>query len=78
MTTRRNDQNTQHSSAIIAGISLLIMTIAAFFSYGYVHNSLVVRGDSASTLKNIQASISLFDLEILGWLVIIILDIIVS
>lgn len=78
MTTHRKYLNIQHSSAIIAGTSLLIMTVAAFFSYGYVHNSLVVSGDSASTLKNIQASVSLFEFEILGWFVIIVADIFVS
>ncbi|WP_445506506.1 DUF4386 domain-containing protein [Niallia sp. 03190] len=78
MTTRSKYLNIQNSSAIIAGTSLLIMTFAAFFSFGYVHNSLVVTGDSASTLKNIQVSVSLFEFEILGWLVIIISDIVVS
>lgn len=78
MTTTSNSINNQRLSAIIAGISLLIMTLAAFFSYGYVHSSLVVSSDPVATFKNIQASRMLFQLEILGWIIIIITDILVS
>lgn len=73
-----NSITKQRSSGIIAGVSLLIMTIVAFFSYGYVHSSLVVNSDSVATLKNIQGSAMLFKFEILGWIVIIIADILVS
>ena len=68
----------QNKPAFIAGLSLLIMTIAAAFSYGYVHSSLIVIGDPLTTLKNIQASRPLFGLEILGWLAIIVTDLLVS
>lgn len=70
-------QSTLTSSAIIAGLSLLMMSIAACFSYGYVHSSFVVHGDALSTLKNIQSSGSLFELAILGWLLIILTDLLV-
>ncbi len=63
---------------MIAGISLILMAIAAFFSYGYVHSSLVINGEPTTTLTNIQESIPLFTFGILGWVVIILLDIIVS
>ncbi|RSK29480.1 DUF4386 domain-containing protein [Bacillus sp. HMF5848] len=68
----------QRKAAVISGIALLIMTIAAFFAQGYVHSSLVVKGDAVTTLENIQASQSLFRLQILGWLIIVITDLIVS
>ncbi|MCF6139181.1 DUF4386 domain-containing protein [Pseudalkalibacillus berkeleyi] len=71
-------KNVQQRAAIIAGVSLLLMAIAAGFSYGYVHNSLVITGDAGATFKNIQASLSLFELGILGWMIIIILDVLVS
>ncbi|WP_432667613.1 DUF4386 domain-containing protein [Wukongibacter baidiensis] len=54
------------------------MTIAAFFSYGYVHSSLIISGDSVATLNKIQASTGLFNAEVLGWLIILITDILVS
>ncbi len=78
MKTLQQDSNQLRKSAVIAGLSLLIMTIAAFFSYGYVHSSLIIGGDSIATLKEIQTSMGLFKAEILGWLIIIITDIVVS
>ncbi|WLR61026.1 DUF4386 domain-containing protein [Guptibacillus hwajinpoensis] len=72
------NQNMQQKAAVFSAIALLIMTFAAFFSQGYVHSSLVIEGDAATTLKNIQASQVLFRLEVLGWLLIIIMDLIAS
>ncbi len=76
-TLNQNADQLRHS-AIIAGISLLIMTIAAFFSYGYVHSSLIISGNPIATLNNLQGSIGLFNAEVLGWLVILVTDILVS
>ncbi|MFS0672577.1 DUF4386 domain-containing protein [Ornithinibacillus sp. 179-J 7C1 HS] len=78
MTNQSNSFNSQHIPAVIAGISLIIMGMAAAFSYGYVHNSLVVSAEAVITLQNIEASLSLFQLGILGWVVIILSDILVS
>jgi len=75
---RTTNQNMQQKAAVFSGIALLVMTVAAIFAQGYVHSSLVVEGDAATTLKNIQASQGLFRLEVLGWLIIIIMDLIVS
>ncbi|WLR57283.1 DUF4386 domain-containing protein [Mesobacillus subterraneus] len=72
------NNNMQRKAAFISGMALLIMTLADFFSQGYVHSSLVVNGDAVTTLENIQGSQSLFRLEILGWLIILIADLIVS
>ncbi|MEK4487381.1 DUF4386 domain-containing protein [Psychrobacillus sp. FSL H8-0484] len=65
-------------AAITSGISLIIMALAAGFSYGYVHGSLVVPGDISTTYHNIASSIMLFKAEIIGWVVILILDVIVA
>ncbi|WP_226655828.1 DUF4386 domain-containing protein [Pseudalkalibacillus hwajinpoensis] len=75
---RTTNQNMQQKAAVVSGVALLVMTIAAFFSQGYVHSSLVVEGDAATTLKNIQASQALFRLEVLGWFIIVIMDLVVS
>ncbi|MFK3960279.1 DUF4386 domain-containing protein [Guptibacillus hwajinpoensis] len=72
------NQNMQQKAAVFSAIALFIMTFAAFFAQGYVHSSLVIEGDAVTTLKNIQASQVLFRLEVLGWLIIIIMDLIVS
>ncbi|WP_226584545.1 DUF4386 domain-containing protein [Halobacillus litoralis] len=68
----------QRQSSLIAGISLLIMTFAAFFSYGYAHSTLIIPEDALETLENIQVFSTLFHYEILSWVLIILLDIIVA
>ncbi len=72
------NQNMQQKAAVFSATALLIMTFVAIFAQGYVHSSLVIEGDAVTTLKNIQASQVLFRLEVLGWLIIIIMDLIVS
>ncbi|BAU27386.1 uncharacterized protein DUF4386 [Aneurinibacillus soli] len=68
----------QRKSALTAGTSLIIMTLAAFFSYGFVHGSLVVQGDASATYNNIVSSNNLFKGEIFGWVIIMITDILVA
>ncbi|TMU85870.1 DUF4386 domain-containing protein [Bacillus sp. BHET2] len=78
MRSNHNQSNIQKKAAIMAGIALFIMTIAAFFSYGFVHSSLVVSGEAITTLTNIQSNTALFRMEIMGWMIIIIADLVVS
>jgi len=78
MVTTGIQQIDQRKPALIAGISLIIMTLASFFSYGYVHACLVVQGDASATFQNIQSSHPLFQAEIFGWVVILICDIVVA
>ncbi|MDZ7849244.1 MAG: hypothetical protein U5L96_22385 [Owenweeksia sp.] len=40
----------QRKAALVAGISLLVMALAAIFSYGLVYQELVIPGDGKSTL----------------------------
>lgn len=68
----------QRKSALTAGISLIIMTLASFFPYGFVHGNLVVQGDASATFYNIVSSNNLFKGEILGWIIIMITDILVA
>lgn len=72
------NQQIQQKAAVYSGVSLLIMTFAAFFAQGYVQSSLVVEGGTSATFENIQSSQLLFRFEILGWLIIIVTDLIVS
>lgn len=67
----------ERKAGLIAGISLVIMAIAAGFSYGYVHNELV--NESAEiTMQNLMNNKLLFLSGLLGWIVIFITDLIVS
>lgn len=65
-------------SALTAGISLIIMALVSFFSYGFVHGSLVVKGAAGVTFNNIVSSGGLFKAEIFGWVLILISDIVVA
>jgi len=78
MVTTGLQRTDQRITALAAGISLIIMTLASFFSYGYVHASLVVQGDASATWHNIMSSNTLFQAEIFGWVIILISDIVVA
>lgn len=78
MVTTHIQRTDQRAAALTAGIALIIMTLASFFSYGYVHASLVLQGDASATFHNIMSSTALFKTEILGWLMILIADIVVA
>ncbi|MBN2774257.1 MAG: DUF4386 domain-containing protein, partial [Prolixibacteraceae bacterium] len=69
---------TERKSALIAGFALILMAVAAAFSFGYVHNSLVVPGNTESTVNNLKSSGLLFKAEIMGWTLILILDVVVA
>jgi hypothetical protein len=67
----------ERKAGLIAGISLVIMAIAAGFSYGYVHNKLV--NESAEiTMQNLIENKLLFMAGISGWIIIFITDLLVS
>jgi hypothetical protein len=78
MATSVKELSDQRKSALTAGISLIIMALAAFFSYGFIHGSLVVQGDVSTTFNNIRSSNMLFKAEIFGWVIILICDIVVA
>lgn len=58
---------------IIAGISLLLMTVIALFTYGYIHSTFLASPDEV-----IYQSSSELTLGLIGWSFIIILDFIVA
>jgi len=65
-------------AAIIAGIGLLIMVIAAPFAELFVFPKLVVPGNATETAKNIVANKTLFISGIFGYLITFICDLLVS
>jgi hypothetical protein len=76
--TDQTNELSMRKIAITAGISFLIMTIAAGFSYGYALGKLFVLKDAGATVSNIIASPILFRISILGFLIILICDVIVA
>jgi hypothetical protein len=77
MVTTEKGLSDVRKSALTAGISLIIMTLAALFSVGFVHESLVQR-DASVTLQNIISQNMLFRAGIFGWIIILICDIVVA
>ena len=65
-------------AALIAGVGLLLMVIAAPFSEMYAYPKLVVPGDAAQTVKNIIANETLYNFCIVGYLITFICDVIVA
>jgi hypothetical protein len=65
-------------AAIISGISILIMTIAAAVATDFTIGSLVVKNDPAATLKKITASEMLFRFGVLSWIVTLLCDVLAS
>jgi hypothetical protein len=64
-------------AAIIVGASLLAMAITAMFSYGIVLLP-IIKNEATSTVETIKSSALLFRLGIVGWLVILVLDVVVA
>ena len=78
MFIKLREQTKLRNSAILIGISLLLMAITAGFSYGYVLTSLIQIEQPLETLNNINASLSLFEMGLAGWILTLLLDILVS
>ncbi len=69
--------NTEKKYGVIAGVSLIIMTIIAGFSYGYAHPTLITN-TTEPTIQNLLANKSLFGAELTGWSLILLIDVVVS
>jgi hypothetical protein len=65
-------------AAIIAGFSLLLMTIFAVLAEFFVRQGLIVPGDAIATVSNIMANDLFFRFDILSFIIVVILDVIVS
>src|SRR5215216_68255 len=65
-------------AALIAGLGLLIMAIAAPFAELYVYPQLVVPQNAAQTVQNILANKTLFTSAIVGYLIAFLCDVLVA
>ncbi|MDH5396614.1 MAG: DUF4386 domain-containing protein [Cyclobacteriaceae bacterium] len=65
-------------AAVIAGLGLLLMALIAPFSYFQVVEGLIVPGDAAATAVNVSSSANALRWAIVGFLIIIILDVLVA
>lgn len=73
----KNMKHSKRGLAIIIGTALLLMAIVAAFSAPVI-SGIFVSGDSALTALNLAAGFSKFSGSIIGWLIILVLDLLVS
>lgn len=67
----------EKTAGLVAGTALIVMAIAAGFSYGFVQNQLV-DASAEVTRQNLVENKSLFLAGVAGWIVIFITDLIVA
>ena len=58
-----------NKTARVAGFLYLILMVCGIFSYLFVNSSLIVPGDTVTTINNIMASKSLYVSGIVSWLI---------
>lgn len=76
--TGRTADISLRKAAIIAGIAILVMTIAAVFANDIVRARLFVPDEIVATTRNIQNSEMLFRSFILSWLIVLICDVLAA
>ncbi|MCF8238374.1 MAG: DUF4386 domain-containing protein [Saprospiraceae bacterium] len=70
--------NDRQKQGLLAGVSLLLMAVVAGFSFGYVYNGMVLPDQDSQTVENIRNGLGLFRVGALGWILILVLDVIVA
>lgn len=65
-------------SALVIGVSLLVMAVAAGIAFGAIHSSLIDMAQPERTMKNLLANSTRWQIEIVLWVVIIMTDLLVS
>ena len=68
----------KRSSALVIGLSLLVMAVAAGIAFGAIHSTLIDISQAEQTMDNLRANLWRWYLEILLWVVIIVTDLLVS
>jgi hypothetical protein len=71
-------KNSKRKQALIAGISLIIMALAAIFAYGYVLTRIEIAGDPVATWDQLTENTSLYIAGLGGWVIIFITDLLVT
>ncbi len=68
----------QRTAALISGIAILVMTIAATIANDITIGKLVVEKNTTETLKNILASKGTLNIGIYSWLIILVCDVVAA
>lgn len=71
-------RTSQRKQALIAGISLIIMAVAAMFAYGFVFGHIETQGDPMATWDQLTNNRMLYMAGLGGWVIIFITDLLVT
>lgn len=66
------------TAAIVTGVAIVVMGIAAAVATNFTVGSLVVEDNAAATLNNLQNSETLFRLGLYSWLIILVCDVLAA
>lgn len=78
MNTMTFQPSNLRKTGLLTGISLLLMAVVAGLIMGLVNGQIVVPGNYEATYQNLLAHKSTFLMGIMGWIVILVLDVIVA
>ena len=65
----------KRKTALITGMSILVMAIIAGFAYSFVFKRIYILNDAATTVSNLKDLTRLFRIMIFSYVVILILDV---
>ena len=65
-------------ASVVAGVGLLVMSVLGAFANFAVVVRLVAPGDAATTAANILGAEAMFHLGVVGWVLIVLLDVVVA
>lgn len=64
--------------AVLSGLALIAMVLAAGYAYGYVYGGLIDMNNPQDTYQNLQSSGRLFRYGMVAWAAIVVLDLLVA
>ncbi len=70
--------NSYKKWGLLTGYSIVLMALVAGFSYGFVHATIYIAGDSGLTSELLQENIVIYKFGVASWVLIFILDLTVS
>lgn len=70
--------NSRKQAAIFSGAGLMVMALAAMVAYGFIYSAFYVPDNEPATVKHLEEGLSLFNLGLGLWGLIVMLDILVA
>lgn len=72
------DKDNNDKVALFTGVSILVIALLAGFTAGYIPAKFMFYGDPNEVVQNFDSMMGLFRMNVLGWFLIILFDLVVS